>query len=451
MEKQWGSWLYGITLKTNTTTDTHNTRDYCDNHGYYIGVIFEDKMSEKKSPIPIFDSLEYVDKSIVPKPKYFLSKDEDFYHSLSFLKCYKGSIGTFNSYRREVERIIHWTQNIANKSLQELNKTDIEEYIKFCQNPPKNWIGVKKVPRFLDRNGERVPNPGWRPFVVTISKSSHKQGKQIDIEEFNLSQGAIKELFAVLSTFFNYLIQEEYMNMNPVALIRQKSQFIRKQQNQTQIRRLSSLQWEYVIETAAIMARLNPERHERTLFIMTALYSMYLRISELAASERWIPKMCDFYRDRDGNWWFRTVGKGNKERQIAVSNKMLDALVRYRNFLGLSPYPSLTDQTPILKKHKGNGPITSTTYIREIVQECFDAGILQLEKDKHFEEANSLNEATVHWLRHTGISDDVQHRPREHVRDDAGHSSSATTDKYIDVELRERHKSAKDKPLLFDN
>ena len=41
----------------------------------------------------------------------------------------------------------------------------------------------------------------------------------------------------------------------------------------------------------------------------------------------------------------------------------------------------------------------------------------------------------MHWLRHTGISDDVKQRPREHVRDDAGHSSGAITDKYIDVEL----------------
>jgi len=34
-------------------------------------------------------------------------------------------------------------------------------------------------------------------------------------------------------------------------------------------------------------------------------------------------------------------------------------------------------------------------------------------------------------------------RPKEHVRDDAGHSSSDITDKYIDIELRERHRSAK--------
>ena len=68
-----------------------------------------------------------------------------------------------------------------------------------------------------------------------------------------------------------------------------------------------------------------------------------------------------------------------------------------------------------------------------------------MQQDGFAEEAQNLQSATVHWLRHTGISDDVKIRPRDHVRDDAGHSSSVTTDRYIDVDLRERHASAKKK------
>ncbi len=56
--------------------------------------------------------------------------------------------------------------------------------------------------------------------------------------------------------------------------------------------------------------------------------------------------------------------------------------------------------------------------------------------------------ATVHWIRHTGISDDVKIRPREHVRDDAGHSNSSITDKYIDAGSRERYGSTKDKTIV---
>ena len=175
---------------------------------------------------------------------------------------------------------------------------------------------------------------------------------------------------------------------------------------------------------------------------------MYLRISELAANEKWIPSMNNFYRDNDGNWWFTTLGKGNKRRNIAVSTAMLQALKRWRKFLGLPPLPSPADHSPLLPKIKGNGAIADTNHIREIVQKCFDQAINKLNADNLTDEAETLNEATVHWLRHTGISEDVKHRPCEHVRDDAGHSSSAITDKYIDIELRERHRSAKNKTII---
>lgn len=405
-------------------------------------------MNKRKSPLALFDSLEYIDQIMVKKSSRHDSHYNDIRHTLAFLKCYQGSQGTFNSYRREIERLLQWCQHIKGITLKQMKREHVEQFIRFCQKPPKAWIGLKKVPRFIDNKGERQPNPDWRPFVVALSKTEYRKGKKIEKDQFELSQGSIKELFAILSTFFNYLLHEDYVFMNPVALIRQKSKFIR-QQSQHQIRRLTPLQWEYVIETANVMAKQDTNKHERTLFIMTALYSMYLRISELAANKRWLPKMCDFYRDHDGNWWFKTVGKGNKERKIAVSNAMLNALKRYRKHLGLSTLPSAADKTPLLSKTKGKGPMTSTTYIREIVQGCFDEAMRKLAEDTHFEEAESLNEATVHWLRHTGISEDVKRRPREHVRDDAGHSSSATTDKYVDVGLRERHQSAKNKPILI--
>jgi len=62
-------------------------------------------------------------------------------------------------------------------------------------------------------------------------------------------------------------------------------------------------------------------------------------------------------------------------------------------------------------------------------------------------DAIELKTATVHWLRHTGISEDVKFRPREHVQDDAGHASMATTDRYIDSDLRERHESGRKKGI----
>jgi integrase len=174
---------------------------------------------------------------------------------------------------------------------------------------------------------------------------------------------------------------------------------------------------------------------------------MYLRISELVVSERWQPQMGHFQPDAEGNWWFLTVGKGNKEREVSVSDAMLAALKRYRLSRGLAPLPSFGESTPLIHKTRGRGGITSTRQIRLIVQQCFDNAAAAMRRDGFDDDAQRLADATVHWLRHTGISEDVKHRPREHVRDDAGHGSSAITDRYIDVERAERHASARAKPI----
>ncbi len=407
-------------------------------------------MSAKTQLLPLFDNINHLHKNsdhvILPNDRF----KEDFNHTLNFLKSYNGSLGTFNSYRREAERLLQWTWNIKQITLKELKRDDIEHSVRFCQNPPQSWISLKKVPRYILKEGIRTPNPEWRPFVAQISKVAKTQGATSSIQDFNLSTGSIQEVFAILSTLFNFLIAEEYLLSNPVALIRQKSKFIRKRQQHAPIRRLSLKQWEAVLNAADSLAAQNPEKHERTRFMLSLLYGMYLRISELAASARWCPTMNNFAKDSNGNWWFTTVGKGNKERQIAVSDAMLKCLTRWRLFLGLTALPSPADNTPLIPKIRGTGPMSDTAPIRRIVQGCFDLAAENLRRNNQIEEADSLLAATVHWLRHTGISEDVKIRPREHVRDDAGHSSSATTDRYIDVELQERYQSAKNK-LIHDD
>lgn len=410
--------------------------------------------SDNYTPTPLFDTLEHFDSKYIEN---YLSKLQiapnlklDFEHAFNFLYSYRGSLATFNSYRREVERLLQWCWFVQQLSLKELTRTHFESFLEFCQNPPKNWIGVEQVDRFISQEELRISNPAWRPFVASVSKKAFRDGKIPDIKSYSPSTSALQAIFSILSSFYNYLEQEEYVTINPVSQIRQKSKFLRKRHHKAPIRRLSELQWAYVIETAELMAKDSPSTHERTLFIMNALFAMYLRISELAASKRWQPQMGHFFKDMDGNWWFKTVGKGNKERDVSVSDAMLQALRRYRSSLGLSALPPPGDTTPLISKILGKGPISDTRQIRNIVQDCFDKALERLKQDGFSDEAETLHSATVHWLRHTGISEDVKIRPREHVRDDAGHSSSAITDRYIDIELRARHASAKKKPIKID-
>jgi len=405
-------------------------------------------MQTKKAPLPFFDTLEKMQnpyKHRITSVAHLLEEEpeyaiDDYQFASEFLYSYRGSPDTFSTYRREIEHFLHWCWLVAGKSLKTVRREDIEAYIEFAKDPPNAWIGDKNVARFVEKGGERLPNTVWRPYVV------HGKGGEAP---YLLSQSGIQSIFGVLSSFCNFLIQEEYLEFNPVAQIRQKGKFLRKTQASKPIRRLSQLQWSYVLDSAEKMSK-EDTLHERTLFIMNALFGMYLRISELVETDRWTPKMGDFERDLEGNWWFRTVGKGNKERQISVSDDMLGALKRYRKARGLPELPSPGEYTPLIHKARGKGGITSTRQIRGIVQACFDAAQIAMRQEGFTEEADQLTAATVHWLRHTGISEDVKHRPREHVRDDAGHGSSAITDRYIDVELSERHASARKKRIKPD-
>lgn len=398
-------------------------------------------------PSPLIDTVAQI--SINPPDAKKILFKADWDNVITFLKQYDGNEQTFNAYRRELERLLQWSWLITKKSLLTFEREDIENYLKFCLKPPKSWIGTKNVYRFIEKEGKRVPNPAWRPFVASVTKAEHKEGITPDKYNYHLSPKAVREIFTVLNSFYNTLLIDEKIVRNPIMLIKQKSRYIQTQQTEKQILRLTDEQWRFCVEAITEMASKN-SYYERILFIMSAMYLMYLRISEFVASERWTPAMNHFYQDSEKQWWFKTLGKGNKLRTIAVSRDMLTALKKYRASLNLSPLPSPAENSPLVPKIKGRGHIEDTRHLRKLIQECFDVATENLRKKGNIDEANSLGTATVHWLRHTGISDDINKRgrPLAHVRDDAGHTSVATTDRYNDIEVKKRHSSAIRKKLV---
>ena len=341
-------------------------------------------MSKYPIPSPIIDSLEYVLQNGYAYTKIPSFAPNDFSAVIEFLKQYDGNKATFEAYRREIERLLQWSWFIEKKSILELKRQDIENYIEFCLEPPKNWIGTKRVSRFIERNGIRMANLKWRPFVATISKQDFKKGERPNKNNYQLSQKSIREIFTVLGSFYQYLMIDEKVTANPIALIKQKSKFLQKRQQQPTIMRLTEKQWQFCLQVVKEMATENPEKHERTLFMLSALYLLYLRISELVSNDHWTPMMKHFYQTTDGAWWFKVAGKGNKLRDIAVSDDMLLALKRYREQLHLTPLPLPTEKTYLFSKEKGKGAITDSRHIRRLIQYCFDKTINKLREEKLF-------------------------------------------------------------------
>jgi site-specific recombinase XerD len=393
-------------------------------------------------PIAIFQSAEALEKTAAPSSA--ASFGADYARAAGFLLEYREPSATFNAYRREIERLCLWAWRIEARSVLELTREDITRFVEFLKGPPTSWIGTKTVAR-LRKNGD--PNPDWRPFVASVKKARLRDGASVSVDQYEASQAQLKASMAILSSFYAMMVNDGVIPANPVIQIRQKSRFIVKSSEPAPVRRLSRLQWEYVLDTAEDLAAREPARYERSLFVLHCLYSMYLRVSELVPGEHGTPVMGNFRKDMDQNWWFHVVGKGKKARRIVVSDDMLDALRRYRTHLQLTPLPMADDTGPLLPKAKGRGAIASTRQVRALVQEMFDQAFERMRADGLEEDALELKASSAHWLRHTGISEDVRIRPREHVRDDAGHASMATTDRYVDSDIRERHASGKKKPV----
>ena len=161
---------------------------------------------KRKPPAPILDNLTFIGnpfKQPCFSTKPFLAEkvfgaDIDFEYSLKFLYSYNGSIATYNSYRREIERLLQWSWRIEQVSVLNLKREHIEDFIRFCFNPPKAWIGVKNVARFKRKNDKRIANEDWRPFVASVSKSEHDKGKEANTSKFCPSQASIKGTFTAL-------------------------------------------------------------------------------------------------------------------------------------------------------------------------------------------------------------------------------------------------------------
>ena len=78
----------------------------------------------RRAPLACFDTLKYIDDCVAPS---YLTPTQlqDFERTRSFLQAYVGSMDTYNAYRRDIERLLHWTWHIAQKTLTELKREDL--------------------------------------------------------------------------------------------------------------------------------------------------------------------------------------------------------------------------------------------------------------------------------------------------------------------------------------
>jgi site-specific recombinase XerD len=288
-----------------------------------------------------------------------------------------------------------------------------------------------------------IHNPSWAPYKLKIPKNNGANHSQPDKKKYKPSQQTLTATFTAVIAFYKYLMNEEHLYGNPAQIAKSDCRHFIKDSQVKEIRRLTESQWQYVFNVAFELA--NEDRlYERSLFIVCALKTLFLRISELSERKDWTPVMSHFWQDSEGNWWLKVFGKGRKLRDITVPESFIKYLKRYRKYRGLPPLPSPSENLPIVEKIRGQGGMTSRQLTR-IVQEVLDKAYDKMRRLEGEDNARKLQDASTHWLRHTGASMEIERgRALKDLSEDLRHASMATTDTiYVQTENRVRAKSGK--------
>ena len=352
------------------------------------------------------------------------------------------SAHTYERFRNDVERFLLWSFIVKKKPIDQLRKSDLLEYADFCWQPPVDWIGTSNQERFKITNGYSAANELWFPYKIQAPKSLKSQFV-IDKKKYRPSQQTLSSMFTAIIVFYNYLMAEDFCIGNPAQIAKKDCRHFIIDSQVKEIKRLTASQWQFVLDTAVEMADENP-MFERNLFVIAALKTLFLRISELSERPNWSPTMGHFWQDDDENWWLKIFGKSRKLRDITVPIDFLPFLERYRASRGLLGLPASNENSILVEKVRGQGGMTSR-HLRRIVQSVFDQAHDNMRRSEGENKALKLKEASAHWLRHTGASMEIERgRPLKDISEDLGHASMATTDTvYVQSENKKRAESGK--------
>jgi integrase/recombinase XerD len=333
---------------------------------------------------------------------------------------------TFESYRKEAERLLLWTTIELQKPLSSLTHEDFLRYQHFLADP-------QPAARWVMRDGRKFAraDPDWRPFTGPLSPASQRQA------------------IVILNSLFSWLVNAGYLAGNPLALSRQRQRRVAPRVT----RYLDDDLWREVKASIEAMPRDTTREREhylRVRWLFSLLYVCGLRISEVVQTP-----MAGFFcrRDRTGEerWWLEITGKGAKTRIVPATDELMVELARYRRTLRLPPLPAPGETAPLLLPIGGRPTPMTRGAVHAIVKQVFANAATRLRQRgaDYAATAARVEQASAHWLRHTAGSHmangDVDLR---HVRDNLGHESISTTSGYLHSSDDQRHRDTQEKHRL---
>lgn len=312
-----------------------------------------------------------------------LGAENDLEAIQQFLDSVRHSPHTVRTYTKEIERFLLWSLLERNKTLSSVTLDDFVTYEKFLLSPSGHWCGSRGIKQ-VTSEGEF--NSKWRPFTGPLSLNSQKIA------------------IATLNSMMNFLVAANYLSSNPLNLDKKHRQKLARKTKQEIFHALSNEEWQFIwdyLEDLPQETESQIKQYERLRFILIMFYCTACRIGEFASHT-----MGSFNQHPNGKWYWHVVGKGDKSAELPVNHTLLDSLVRYRKYLGLSPLPAIDDETPLLLNINGNKGVTARQLSRLL--NLFFSQVAGTIEYKFPHSAENIRQATAHWIRHTALSHAAQ-------------------------------------------
>lgn len=189
-----------------------------------------------------------------------MNATNDWEAVFKWLYEYAHKKNTYVAYKREVLRFLLWCSYECGKALNDLKKEDMEAYFLFCQAPPKIWCEIAKK-----ETEKEEENSSWTPFKGALSPS------------------ALMATIRILNSCFNYLVQAEYLRVNPLQLIKGYAKWTlepRQRKYQVWARILEDDEWQAIQQALQDLSEQTPaEKESKSSYAIFICIVIFFRVT----------------------------------------------------------------------------------------------------------------------------------------------------------------------------
>jgi len=353
-----------------------------------------------------------------------IDAQNDYQAIQAWLKARAKNPNTQRAYRREAERLLLWAIMEKGQPLSSLSVDAMTEYRDWLAAlgtaKPKDWRWrIPQTDWIRKRNLQRW-SEDWRPFDGALSHRSQEHA------------------FTVLKSMFEWMVKVRYLDINPLeAVAKPELQLGEDDIPDVELSRyLTRPQMKYAFDYL-FGKPINPSI-ARLRFVIPFAYATGLRRSEMVHAKL---KHLDYKPRKNGvgvRWMLKVLGKGGKPRTVPVPDVVMKELRAYFDYRGLEFAPkndALNDEYLIGRvlerrdEAEQKKPIDPTA-LYNLIQVFFAEVSWDLRDKGLAEDAEHIEKASTHWLRHTCGSHLAENNPASMVAELLGHASVATTSIY---------------------